>query len=300
MEYCVLAQPLLHYARRANDRIQATILAFRSDKANIYAAGLAYYGAISIVPLLVMLIAVPGLVLRFSDTPQAVAADILGAAEITFGPSFRAFLEQALNDLQRESLAATLIAVGGLLFSSSLVFRYISRCFRFIWNPSAADAENMSEAMRKTMVAKVLDRLIGVVMALVLSAALVVSVVLGTLASVIQRLLDVFPLLAEFTSWAIGPATTIALSTFVFLLLFKFVPPVPMHWRDVWPSALICALGWEIGKQALLFYIISVGSRSSYAAITVILAVLFWLNANGLVLFFCAELCKVTARERGR
>lgn len=296
----MLDQTLLQGVNRINRRIQATMLAFRSDKANIYAAGLAYYGAISIVPLLVMLIAVPGLVLRFAATPQTITADILGVAEVTFGPNFRAFLEQALIDLQRESLVATLIAVGGLLFSSSLVFRYISRCFRFIWNPSAADAATVSEAMRKTMVAKLLDRLIGVVMALVLSAALVVSVVLGTLASLVQRLLDVFPLLAELTGWAIGPATTLGLTTLIFLLLFKYVPPVRTYWPDIWPGAVICALGWEIGKQVLLFYIVTIGSRNSYAAITVILAVLFWLNANGLLLFFCAELCKVTAQERNR
>jgi membrane protein len=296
----VLDQPLWQYARRANNRIQAAILAFRSDKANIYAAGLAYYGAISIVPLLVMLIAVPGLVLRFSDTPQTVANDLLGVAETTFGPAFREILEQLLIDLQRESLIASAIAVGGLLFSSSLVFRYISRCFRFIWNPSAADAANMSEAMRKTVIAKVIDRLIGVVMALVLSAALVASVVLNTLTSIVQRLLNVFPVLGDFTGWALGPATTLGLSVLIFLLLFKYIPPVKIHWSDVWPAALICGVGWEFGKLALLFYIVNVGARNSYAALTVILAVLFWLNALGIVLFFCAELCKVTARERGR
>lgn len=291
-------QAFLQRARLVNSRLQAALLAFRTDKANIYAAGLAYYGAISIAPLLVMLIAVPGLVLRFSDTPQAIAADILQLAETTFGADFRGFLESTLNDLQRDSLVATLIAVGGLLFTSSLVFRYISRCFRYIWDPSASAAADMGEAMRKTMIAKVLDRVIGVLMALALSAALVVSVVLGTLTAVVQRLLEVFPLLGDVTSWALGPASTLGIAMLVFLLLFKYIPPVKMHWADIWPSALLCALGWEIGKLVMLFYIVTIGTSSSYAALTVILAVLFWLNAMGLLIFFAAELCKVTAQER--
>jgi membrane protein len=294
----VADRPLREQLLRLFRRIEAALLAFRSDKGMIFSAALAYYGALSIVPLLVMLIAVPGLLLRFSNTPAMLAADILLAAENTLGPEFRQIIENTLADLKRDSVVATLIALGGLLFSSSIVFRYISRCFRFIWQPSFTDDDNVSAAMRKTVVTKVLDRLIGVLMVLALSAALIVSVVIGTITAVLERLLTVFPIISDIASIALGPSTTLGIAMLVFLLLFKYIPPVTMRWADVWPSALICAIAWEVGKQALLFYIVTVGTRSSFGALTVILAVLFWLNANGLVLFFCAELAKVTAQER--
>jgi uncharacterized BrkB/YihY/UPF0761 family membrane protein len=42
----------------------------------------------------------------------------------------------------------------------------------------------------------------------------------------------------------------------------------------------------------------AVGRGSSYGALSVLLALLFWFYANGMILFFCAELCKVTTQGR--
>ncbi len=122
-------------------------------------AALVYFGMVSMVPLLIMLMAVPGLLLRFLDVSQAITADVLGFAERTFGEQFRAFLEQAVADLQRDSLIVTLIALGALLFSAALIFRFISLSFRRIWKPLDHQAASMREAMRKTATEKAVDPL---------------------------------------------------------------------------------------------------------------------------------------------
>ncbi len=284
--------------RQVSRRLQAAALAFRNDGGPVLSAALVYFGMVSMVPLLIMLMAVPGLLLRFLDVPQAIADDVLGFAERIFGDQFRAFLEQAVADLQRDSLIASLIALGALLFSASLIFRFISLSFRRIWKPLDHQAASMSEAMRKTATEKAVDRLVGFLMALGVSLVLVLSVILSTVVPLVLRLLGRIPFLGDLAGWMLPPALTLVTSLVIFLLLFKYVPPVPMRWGDVWLGALLGAVGWEASKQALQLYILIVGTRSSYGALSVLMAMLFWFNANGRILFFCAELCKVTAMER--
>jgi membrane protein len=285
--------------RRVVGLIQETTLAFRADRAQVMSAALVYYGALSVVPLLVMLAAVPGLLLRFSATPQAVAGDILGFAETAFGPEFRALLERSLNDLQRDSLIASLIAFGALLFAASLIFRHISRCFRFIWQGVSA-AENLGDVMRHSMLAKLIDRVIGFVMVLALGIVVLVSTVISALIPLLQRLFSFLPWFDDFASWVVTPATGFGLIMVFFLLMYKFLPPVKMGWRDVWVPALLCALGWELAKQVLVIYISVVGGSSSYGAMSVLMALLVWFYYNGMILFFCAELCKVHAQDSHR
>ncbi|NTU80983.1 MAG: YihY/virulence factor BrkB family protein [Chloroflexales bacterium] len=289
-----------HVAQRLRQvigRLQATLLAFRNDRAQIFSAALVYYGALSVVPLLVMIMAVPGLLLRFSDAPRAVTGDILQFAEAAFGPEFRALLERSLADLQRDSLIATLVALGAMLFGASLVFRHISRCFRYIWQATDDQAATVGDAVRKSMLAKLIDRFVGFIMVLALSAVLVVSTLVAAIIPLLQRILSFVPLISDLAGWAVGPVTSLSLSMGCFLLLFKYLPPRPMRWRDVWLGALLSTLGWELAKQVLVVYILVIGTRSSYAALSVLMAVLFWFYANGSILFFCAELCKVTALE---
>jgi len=84
---------LMRRFRQVSRRIQAAALAFRNDGGPVLSAALVYFGMASMVPLLIMLMAVPGLLLRFLDVSQAITADVLGFAERTFGEQFRAFLE---------------------------------------------------------------------------------------------------------------------------------------------------------------------------------------------------------------
>ncbi|NTU79009.1 MAG: YihY/virulence factor BrkB family protein [Chloroflexales bacterium] len=282
--------------RRLGERLQEALIAFRADRAQILSAALVYYGMLSVVPLLVMLAAIPGLLLRFSEAPRA-AGNILAFAEAAFGPEFRALVERSLDDLQRDSLSASLVAFGALLVGASLVFRHISRCFRFIWR-GAEPSETLGAVMRQSLLVKVLDRVVGFAMVLAVGIALLLATVASALIQLLQRALSVLPWLEELTGWAIAPATSLGLSLALFLLLFKFLPPVKINWRDVWGPALLCTVGWQVAKEGLLLYIAIVGRSSSYGALSVLMALLFWFYANGMILFFCAELCKVSTQAR--
>lgn len=283
--------------RQLGARLRATLIASRGDRVQILSAALVYYGMLSVVPLLVMLAAIPGLLLRFSAAPRAAAGNILAFAESAFGPDFRALVEHSLDELQRDSLIASLLAFGALLVGASLVFNHISRCFRFIWL-GAEPSATLGDVMRQSLRATILDRAVGFVMVLGVGVALLLATVASALIQLLQRALSFLPWIEGLAGWALTPATSLGLSLALFLLLFKFLPPVKMQWRDVWGPALLCAVGWHVAKEGLLLYIAIVGRSGSYGALSVLMALLFWFYANGMILFFCAELCKVSTQAR--
>jgi membrane protein len=76
--------------------------------------------------------------------------------------------------------------------------------------------------------------------------------------------------------------------------MFRFLPPVAVCWRDVWPAALLGGVVWVAASELLSLYGALFGQhRSAYGALGGVLAVMLWMNIVSQVLFFGAELCKV-------
>jgi membrane protein len=83
-----------------------------------------------------------------------------------------------------------------------------------------------------------------------------------------------------------------------FALLFKFLPPTPLAWKQVRLAAVLCAVAWVIGAELLTLYA-SFGDNSAYGAIGGLLVVMLWMKSVSQVLFYGAEVCKVIAmRDR--
>src|SRR6185503_19527415 len=54
---------------------------------------------------------------------------------------------------------------------------------------------------------------------------------------------------APFLWDAINLAISLAVITTLFMLLYRFLPDVRLHWRDVWVGALVTAVLFTIGKE---------------------------------------------------
>jgi membrane protein len=88
----------------------------------------------------------------------------------------------------------------------------------------------------------------------------------------------------------------VIIAAITFALLFKFLPPIAIRWRDVWLATLLCSLTWVAASEFLALYGFFFESNpNAYGAIGGLLAVLLWMNVVSQVLFFGGELCKVVA-----
>ena len=77
------------------------------DYAHYFAGAMVYYALLSLVPLLVLIMAGLGWLLRLSPLAVDLEQQLLRTVEVTFGPDLRGAVEQVSIYLQRGSIMAT-------------------------------------------------------------------------------------------------------------------------------------------------------------------------------------------------
>jgi membrane protein len=150
----------------------------------------------------------------------------------------------------------------------------------------------MSVAVRET----ILERVIASVMVLGGGGLLLISLAMVLAANRLNRLLDSLAIRSETTGWFITTTGSLIITAITFALLFKFLPPTVLRWRDVWLATLLCSIACVAAAEFLSLYAFFFEKNpNAYGAIGGLLAVLLWMNVVSQVLFFGGELCKVTA-----
>jgi membrane protein len=274
--------------------LRAAWVEYERDRAGYFAVAMIYYALLSLVPLLSLLLAALGLLLRFSPIAAEVRQQMLLTIDARFGPDLTDAITRVLNSLQRESIVATVISLGGLLFAASVLFRHLRLTFRAIWGyEPPLIAGSLRRVVRVTLVERV------VVFLMMLGGGGLLLAAVGVIAA--SQWVGGLRLLSDTAGWLVGAASAVLLAVMTFACMFRFLPPVSIRWRDVWLAAGLCALVWVIASEVLaLFGGALGGSGSTYGALGSVLAVMLWMNVVSQVLFFGAELCKVVATRSGR
>ena len=265
---------------------------YERDHANYLAKAIIYYAGLSLIPLLLLLLSTVGLLLRFKPIGAELEERTLHVLYAQFGPELAGTVYRLFDTLQRDSIVATIISVLGVLVSASLLLRQLRMTFRAVWHyepPLVAGALHVRAltVVREWLIATVITAGAG---GLLLGAFVIIAAFNGT-ARILDRvpfLPGAGPLLAVLSSFALAAMT--------FAALLKVLPPRAVRWRDIWPSVLLCAAMWVLVSELLPLYnrIFGDESKNPYNAIGALLPLLITASLAGQMLFFGAELSKVT------
>jgi membrane protein len=141
------------------------------------------------------------------------------------------------------------------------------------------------------------DRLFSLALVLALAFLLLVSLVIsaalagaaalfqGPEQALVSRLLEL--------------AVSLLVLTFVFALLYMYVPDAEIGWRDVWLGGLITAVLFTLGKTAIGFYLGQASVGSAYGAAGSLVVLLVWVYYSALIMFFGAEFTHAWATRQG-
>ena len=266
---------------------------YERDRARYLAVAMVYYALVSLVPLLLLMLAGLGLLLRFSTIAADARGQVLAGIDANLGPELALTIKRLLTSLQQESIIATVISLAGVLLTASVLFKHLRLSFRAIWKH---EPPLVSGPVRTVVLATILERLIAFVMVLGGGGLLLAAFVLIAAAGWLHRLLGSPLLLGQLTPWLLGALSSFVFAAIAFAALFKILPPVAMRWRDLWLATLLCALAWVVAGELLALYATFFGdSLGAYGALGAMLAFMLWMNIVSQVLFFGAELCKVVS-----
>lgn len=269
---------------------------FQSDEAGQLGAALAYYAMFSIFPLLLLLLAALGFVLRYWDRAIDVQSQVLSVASQSFSPQLGEALDKTLGVVRDKAGTATGIGLVTLLLGASGVFQQLDASFNKIWK---APPRPKSAGIVSTITRTLREKLFSFGMVLSVGFLLLVSLALTGVTQVLLQGIADLPFVGEAVGFLGGLAITLALNTLIFALLFKYLPDVPVRWGDVWVGALVTALIWEVAKRLLALYIGGSSYASAYGAVGTVLVLMAWIYFSSQILFLGAEFTKVFARRRG-
>ena len=87
--------------------------------------------------------------------------------------------------------------------------------------------------------------------------------------------------------------------TFLFALIYKYVPDVRLDWSDVWIGAAVTSLLFSLGKFLIGFYLGKAAVGSAYGAAGSLVVVLVWVYYSAQIFWYGAEFTQVYATSDG-
>lgn len=260
---------------------------WNEDEASLLSAALSYYTAVSIAPLLVLIVVIAGFFLG-QDAAQSQLIEQLRAV---MGAEGSQFLETVLENADQPTLAsaAGILSFLTLLWGSTNVFAQLQSSLNKIWNVKRKPGGGIIATLR--------SRLLSFSMVLGIAFMLLVSLVLSTMLTVFVDWGHGLLPGADWVWQVVNFVVSFAVITFLFAAIFKVLPDVKIAWRDVWLGAAVTALLFTIGKYLLGLYLANAGS--AYGAVGSLVVFLLWVFYSAQILFMGAEFTQVYARRFG-
>jgi membrane protein len=253
-------------------------------------ASLAYYALLSLAPLLILLVAIGSLVF----TRSAAESNLLRQLESIFGHSGALTLRAVFDNIHHRGsgVVASILAVATLFFGASGVFVELRDSLNLIWDVPGGAWHGW-----RGLVAQ---RLVSFVTVLALGCLLVLSLILSAALGVIGRFFGgLVPAGAALGGEVLNLIVSPIAIAVLFALIFKFVPDVPIAWRDVIIGAVVTSILFSLGRAGLSFSLRTAGVGSAYGAAGSLVALVVWVYYSAQIFFFGAILTRVYAEKRG-
>ena len=270
--------------------VKATFSSWLDDYAPSMGAALAYYTMFSIAPLLLIVISTAGLI--FGE--EAVRGEIFGQLRGLMGDEGARAVQSLLESVSspEEGKAGTIIGTVLLLIGATTVLSELQDAFDRIWHVPPKDKEGGVWGVLRS-------RLLSFGMILGIGFLMMVSLVFSAAMAALGKWWGPFFSDLEIIVGAINFVFSFALATTVFAMLYKFMPRVTIHWRDVWAGAAVTALLFTIGKSLIGLYIGKSAVSSGFGAAGSLVVVLVWVYYSAQIFLLGAEFTKVYSQAHG-
>jgi membrane protein len=280
----------MRVVRRTWTLLRRTIDLFLSRYAFQHAGALAFYTLFSMAPLLIILITVAGAVWG----EEAARGEISKQIEGLVGPQAALAVEGAVSRsrIAEAGLLPTILGIGALIFGSTTVFAQLQTSLNQFWGVAARPS-------RSGLVVFFMTRLASLGVVIVIGFLLLTSFVVTTALQALVRFARDWIPVPGLVVAGLDTAISLGVTTVLFAMIFKILPDVRLHWRDMWRGAIVTALLFVGGQSLISLYLTRAAPASSYGAAGSLVLVLMWVYYSSLILFFGAALTRAMIWQRG-
>lgn len=279
-----IALDILHFAKRI-------FAEYGRDNTFELGASLAYYTIFSIVPLLVVVVAVSGIV----TGPEAVRGEVFGQISGLVGAETAKTVQDMMGSayISGKGWMATVIGLITLFIGATGIFNSLKNSLNRMWE--------IQPKPKNSVVHFFVSRLLSFSFVMGLGFLLIVTFTLNALVSGFsERLGHHMPMLGAQLLQVVSFSIMFLVSTLVFAFIFKFLPAVKIAWRDVIPGAVFTTVLFVLGEFIIGFYFDSTEPASAFGAAAGLISLLIWTFYSSQTFFLGAEFVYVWCEVKGR
>jgi membrane protein len=257
------------------------------DEASCLGASLAFYTLLSLSPLLILIVGIAGMAFGRSSAQ----AQLIDQLRQLVGAEGAKAIEIILQSAQRPASGIVAGGVGFLvlLFGASGVFSELRAALNRIWHIKPTPTSGLRSLLRERVFS------FGLVLAVgfLLLVSLVISAVIAGLTTFARDIFPVPPIVFEIANTFVS----LAITTSIFALMFKYLPDTKIVTRQVWPGALVTAILFTIGRVLIGLYLGKASVGSAYGAAGSVVALIVWVYYSAQIFFLGAEFTRVYAKS---
>lgn len=275
--------------------IQETIRAWNEDDASQLGAALAFYTALSLAPLLVLVVVLA----RTLFGSDGIQGEIVAQARSVVGQDAASVFQTVLQNAgsSGSGLLATIISLIMLVFGASGVFSHLKSALNRVWELKPGPERGVVKGIIK-------DRLIAFAMVFGAGALLVTSLTIDSILAALNATLDTaIPALSSpvmlRTAQVVKFFVSFGLFAALFAFTYKTVPDAEVAWGDVWIGGAVTSFLFTTGNLLIGIYLGRSTVGSAYGAAGSLVAFLVWVYYLAQAFFFGAEFTQIYADKYG-
>jgi membrane protein len=265
-------------------------LSWNADRGSYLGAALAYYALFSIAPLLIIAIVSIGLIVGEAE----IKLKIVGMAQDNMGKDGAEAVMALVDKLwqPQTTLLASILGPIILLMTASNFFLQLGTALEMIWNLKPQQHQHWLYAM-------IINYLLSLIM-VILSGAfwLILFIGDGVLTYFINIAADSLPWGKRVWFWGYT-GLYILLVTGMILFTFRFLSHSRIAYRDLWLGSLVASALFFLGRLLFIWYLSYMGESlaTAFGAASSMVIFLIWVYYSAQIIFFGAEVVKVTRRS---
>ncbi|RMF40889.1 MAG: YihY/virulence factor BrkB family protein, partial [Planctomycetota bacterium] len=285
---------MLGYARQVVHAFYAAGQRWVEDDGSTLAAAVAYYLALSLFPLLLLLSAGFGLFIKYTHLGQDAQQQLLAIVAEHCSPALEQQIRRVLMHVRDQSIAGGPLGLAVALATAMGVFYQFERAFDRIWRVS----QPAEVSWVQTVLAVLNQRLVAFLLMLGVGATLIAITLVGVALAALRNWMSHMHLPGTLVIALLDTTATLGLNALAFGVLYRCMPRQRVRWSDAMRSGLLVAVMWEVGRQVLSSVLVGTRYATTYGAIGSFIAILLWFYWGVALLLFGAEYLYALSQRR--
>lgn len=276
--------------------LKRTASDFIDDRCQTMAAALAYYTAFSLPPLLVLLL----LLLGATIDPTELQRSMEGQMQQLMGPRGAEQVHDILAQAQRPGggVLPTILGILALAFGATGVFGELQSALNRTWRVTPDPTKG---GIRNFIVKRLFSFTFVVAIAFLLLVSLTLSALISAFGDIASAMLNqvMNGMLSRVLLFVLDLVLSMTIFTFVFAIMFRYLPDARIAWGDVLHGAVGTAVLFLVGKFVIGFYLGRSNPGEAFGAAGSMAVLLVWLYYSSMILLFGAEFTRNWAERHG-